>query len=1019
MDIRSYFKKSSSDTGNEADDFVKSHKKSTQKRSKRKGVLFDDSSDEDSPVKSAKTKKIKEHIIDVIDNSDEEIRKPKSKRLGKSKATTKILETTTPSQFFGKFNSPAKSKATKRKATEDVTTTGNLPKTPKKEPVRAQNDDLDDLLNELPLTPVKVNGTKDTVSGKLARVAKKTHSKVSPTKIKKEQVDKKKHHNETKTAMHKNIRQEHIERKPTTAKTPKTESSKQSSNTKVEKEKATNGTSVKKEMQQTGVQKTPKKAPSVSDADQQQSSAKKERFMKYQQWQNRSGPSAPGSKEIPKGADYCFEGLTFVITGIQESLTREEIQSLVERYGGKVTSAVSGRTSYLITGEDAGQSKLAKAEKHKTKVIDEDEFLNLIKTLPGKKSKYEVHETPKVSPPSKKLSPKKLSNGPSLGNASVPLQKVKKEVKLVNKESSQNPGDYMMWVDKYKPKSVKQIIGQQGASSNVQKLLKWLQNWHSNNRTAASKNKPKPKFSPWGGGDPTGSIYKAALLSGPPGVGKTTSATLVCKELGLSYVELNASDTRSKRTLKEEVAASVQNTSIATLFGQEQNVPASNSETQHVLIMDEVDGMAGNEDRGGMQELIQIIKSTKIPIICMCNDRASQKMRSLTNHCFDLRFQRPRVEQITGAVMSICYKEGMKVQAPAVQAIIKGCNQDVRQVLHNMNMIKSNNNSLNYDDAKAHADKSQKDVNLGIFDIARKLLSSESASLSLIDKSNLFFMDYSMIPKFIQENYPHVNPYSAKGNLKQHLNLLSKTADSIAFSDLIETSIRHDQSWSMLPMMGLMSTVIPSDFMRGGMQGMINFPSFFGKLSTTGKNRRLLQELKFHSSLPTCGISEGAFNLDLLPYMRWHLCQPLMKQSKTGENEVPGVTKLLSDYDFVREDFDSLMEVGQYDGQPNYLNKVDSKVKSAFTRTFNKESHMIPYAVLSAAAMKKKRKTGDEGLDLGEEGEQDVEDSGDDDKLDNDGMIKAKKKSAAKPKTTKKSTSENAGTSKRGKGKKK
>ena len=46
------------------------------------------------------------------------------------------------------------------------------------------------------------------------------------------------------------------------------------------------------------------------------------------------------------------------------------------------------------------------------------------------------------------------------------------------------------------------------------------------------------------------------------------------------------------------------------------------------------------------QELISLIKSSKIPVICMCNDRNSPKMRSLANHCFDLRFQRPRVEQI-------------------------------------------------------------------------------------------------------------------------------------------------------------------------------------------------------------------------------------------------------------------------------------------------------------------------------------------------------------------------------------
>ena len=70
----------------------------------------------------------------------------------------------------------------------------------------------------------------------------------------------------------------------------------------------------------------------------------------------------------------------------------------------------------------------------------------------------------------------------------------------------------------------------------------------------------------------------------------------------------------------------------------------SNERKKKVLIMDEVDGMAGNEDRGGIGELIQIIKSSSIPIICICNDRQHQKIRSLAGHCFDLRFQKARDE---------------------------------------------------------------------------------------------------------------------------------------------------------------------------------------------------------------------------------------------------------------------------------------------------------------------------------------------------------------------------------------
>ena len=51
-----------------------------------------------------------------------------------------------------------------------------------------------------------------------------------------------------------------------------------------------------------------------------------------------------------------------MITGVQESLTRDEIKSLIEQYGGKVTTSVSSRTTYLITGTEAGESKLKKVK---------------------------------------------------------------------------------------------------------------------------------------------------------------------------------------------------------------------------------------------------------------------------------------------------------------------------------------------------------------------------------------------------------------------------------------------------------------------------------------------------------------------------------------------------------------------------------------------------------------------------------------------------------------------------------
>lgn len=62
--------------------------------------------------------------------------------------------------------------------------------------------------------------------------------------------------------------------------------------------------------------------------------------------------------------------------------------------------------------------------------------------------------------------------------------------------------------------------------------------------------------------------------------------------------------------------------------------------------MDEVDGMAGNEDRGGIAELNNFIKTASFPIICMCNNRDLPKMRSLANNCYALKFAKPNVLQV-------------------------------------------------------------------------------------------------------------------------------------------------------------------------------------------------------------------------------------------------------------------------------------------------------------------------------------------------------------------------------------
>ncbi|XP_071599814.1 replication factor C subunit 1 isoform X1 [Heliangelus exortis] len=767
---------------------------------------------------------------------------------------------------------------------------------------------------------------------------------------------------------------------------------------------------------------SPKKSESVSPED---SEKKRTNYQAYRSFLNREGPKALGSKEIPQGAENCLEGLTFVITGVLECIERDEAKSLIERYGGKVTGNVSKKTNYLVMGRDCGQSKCEKASTLGTKIIDEDGLFDLIRTMPGKKSKYELaaeaeakkaDSRPKKSPQKagktnfspfkREADNKKNQSTPEKGGA---VRSVKREASVrkltdfkqetVEKKEAPEPkgnlgpeinedgAERLLWVDKYKPVSLKAIIGQQGEQSCANKLLRWLRNWHRN-----TSDDGQAKTSKTGGKD-DGTGFKAALLSGPPGVGKTTTASLVCKELGYSYVELNASDTRSKNSLKEVVAESLNNTSIKDFCSG----TSSSVSGKHVLIMDEVDGMAGNEDRGGIQELIGLIRQTKVPIICMCNDRNHPKMRSLVHYCFDLRFQRPRLEQIKGAMMSIAFKEGLKIPPPAMQEIILAANQDIRQVLHNLNMWCAKDKSLTYDEAKTDASRAKKDIKLGPFDVVRKVFAAgeEASRMSLIDKSDLFFHDYSLAPLFVQENYVHVKPAAAGGNLKKHLVLLSRAADSICDGDIVDKQIRTKQNWNLLPTQAIYSSVLPGELMRGYMSQFPVFPSWLGKFSSTGKHDRIVQELAMHMSLRTQACKRTV-NMEYLSCLRDALVRPLKDLGAEGVQEA---ITFMDSYCLMKEDIENIMEISMWGGKPSPFSKLDPKVKAAFTRAYNKEAHLTPYSLHSVKTSK--RQSGSavtseltEDFSMEEIQSEDEQE----DTVESDAMIKQKKKPSKLPK---------------------
>eukprot|EP00798_Chlamydomonas_sp_ICE-L_P000200 gene200-biopygen2168 len=196
----------------------------------------------------------------------------------------------------------------------------------------------------------------------------------------------------------------------------------------------------------------------------------------------------------------------------------------------------------------------------------------------------------------------------------------------------------------------------------------WLSNWEGVNLRGQQPQAPSGSRQ-----NPKVMSKKAVLLSGPPGIGKTSAAHILAKECNFEIVEMNASDTRNKSDSKISAGMGGKSANMIKEMATNRSllVGADGKMKKQLLIMDEVDGMSGG-DRGGVQDLIQTIKSSKVPIICICNDKWNQKLKSLRNYCVELDFRSPTPQQVKIRMMEICRKEGLTVNDATMEALAKG-----------------------------------------------------------------------------------------------------------------------------------------------------------------------------------------------------------------------------------------------------------------------------------------------------------------------------------------------------------
>ncbi len=470
----------------------------------------------------------------------------------------------------------------------------------------------------------------------------------------------------------------------------------------------------------------------------------------------------------------------------------------------------------------------------------------------------------------------------------------------------------LLWVDKYKPKKVNEIIGNK---SNVLKITQWLKDWYE---IHVYKTKEKPKFV--FGGDFLGA--KCVLVSGPPGIGKTSMVHLISESLQYDIQEMNASDERNKSTIEKKILESSQSNTLFKYF---------ENKSKKVIIMDEVDGMS-TSDRGGITSLISLLKISKHPIICICNDRNKPALKSLINHCLDIRVSRPDKRDILKRMVEISNEENMNIEGDEMEKMIEKSGNDIRNVIHQLQMYSYKKQGSEGDQSLKSSDNMKKDdlSNLSIFESSKMILSNKTPFQTRYD---LYFNDYDMTSLFIQENY--LNSIPSKKEEISKLESMADASELLSQMDMVDSySMKNTgiKDWNSLPYSAGLTASVSS--VTGGFLGFPQFPQYLGKYSTQRKRQRYIDEMSTHQIKKIHQrISPIEYRLDRIPLYQSYLPSPIIK-----EKDVKKTIQRLDENGLDREDFQEKLQdfyIGEILKEYKY-ETVDSKLKTAFTREWNK-----------------------------------------------------------------------------------
>lgn len=271
-----------------------------------------------------------------------------------------------------------------------------------------------------------------------------------------------------------------------------------------------------------------------------------------------------------------------------------------------------------------------------------------------------------------------------------------------------------MLLQKYFPSSLGGMIGN---SDSFSKIRDWAISWEK------------------------GVPQKPLLLGGPPGVGKTSAAYVLAKEFGWSLVEFNASDVRDKEMVEKTIMGSAVNSSFDGKL--------------RLILVDEIDGIHGSVERGGLPSVLSVLKNAKNPVILTANEvYGDKRLLSIRGFCTFLMFKKIPSHTMGKFLREVCEKENIGYDVFSISALAKRSSGDVRGSLLDLETYSSLNNTITVSDVESSGYRESSE---NIFSVMHSLFVSKS--LNEIRKTRFSSeVDLDLLKKWVEENIPRQFP---------------------------------------------------------------------------------------------------------------------------------------------------------------------------------------------------------------------------------------------------------------------